>query len=200
MEWEDIIEGMDKFKTVEDKLRFLNNLLKDIEGEELKEKIRQLMQELVKPDRGQHFMMTFEPSEIPKVPEATPIERRVETPGEREPEETGVPLADVRGEEELQTYEPRVEESVYTKIERQEEEKAAEAPRRRQTGAERLVDLVPNKKRGTDFVNPTFDNQDERMIDLKQREGGIFNPKLESGDYETIDEKRKKMKDYKEKE
>jgi len=165
-----------------------------------KEKIRQLMQELVKPDRGQHFMMTFEPSEIPKVPEETPVERRVETPGEREPD---VPLADERDERqepELPTYEPRVEESAYTRIEREEQQRAAEAPVRRETGAEKLIDLVPEKNRRRDFINPTFDDQErERMIDLERGEGGIFNPKLETGDYQTMDDKRKKMKDYKEK-
>ena len=97
MKYEQILEELEGIKDLENRLKFLNKMLKEVEDEELRKKIVTLMEGIISPQvqhyERSHYKMEFEPSETvevtePKTVESTP---RREIPGRIEPvSETGL--------------------------------------------------------------------------------------------------------------
>lgn len=222
MKFEQILEELERIEDLENRLKFLNKLLKDTEDEELREKIVTLMKDIVSPkvqhyDRS-HYRMEFEPSETVEVsePETRAPTSVRETPERVEP----TPETELKSEgENLIDYTTRLEsDQAYTTLEQIEEASRREETAKpehemfetvhsgisteAQSTEKRLFETVHSGGERGKFIResprsltPTFDTDqpDVNPEQLEKIRGGF-----EAREYKTPDQIRdEKMRSYK---
>jgi hypothetical protein len=208
MKFEQILEELEKIEDLENRLKFLNKLLKDTEDEELKEKIVTLMKDIVSPqvqhyDKS-HYRMEFEPSETVEVSEP---ETKAPTPVRETPERVGpTPEAELRPDEEsLTEYTTRLEsDQAYTTLEQIEEASRREetAKPENQSTERRLFETVHSGRERKTFIResprmlaPTFDTE---QPDINPEQLENLKGDLNAREYKTPDQIRdEKMRSYK---